>query len=455
MNEVEVPSLEDIDRDLARRHLLDFVPWASPQYMSPRHLAPLLNRFERAFHGERMKVVCHAPPRHAKTESVLHVPAWALMQRPEIVFSYSTYADMLSRSKSRKARALVEQVGVELESTNLNEWRTKQGGGMLAGGVGGPLTGHGVNIAIIDDPVKNRIEAESPAVRMRQRDWYNDVLHTRVEPGGSEFCFMTRWHPDDLAGYLIAEHGFEYICLPAIDAAGNALWPERWPLSELSLKQGNAYTWASLYQGQPRPRGSALFRGPETYSALPSTYAEAFGVDLAYSEKVAADWSVVVRMRRSRMGSHATGFRDLYFVTDVVRKQEASPVFKARCAKLRESNVAAPWRWYAYGAEVGVAAHFREGGVPIEAIQGVGDKLARALDMSEAWNEGRVLVPSEAPWLEDFLAEVTGFTGVKDAHDDMVDAAVAAFDLLKAGAHMGSVPPLAPPERTGVGGMDM
>ena len=450
MTDLEVPSLADLDRELARRHLLDFIPWASPLYQSPRHLAPLLDRFERAFHGERMKVVCHAPPRHGKTESMLHVPAWALMQRPELVFSYSTYADMLSRSKSRKARALVEQVGVELASSNLNEWRTLQGGGMLAGGVGGPLTGHGVNIAIIDDPVKNRIEAESPSIRMRQRDWYNDVLHTRVEPGGSEFCFMTRWHPDDLAGYLIAEHGFEYICLPAIDGDGQPLWPERWPVSELLLKQSNAYTWASLYQGQPRPRGAALFQSPHTFDAMPETYAEAFGVDLAYSTKTASDWSVVVKMRRALVGGE-----QCYFVADVVRKQEASPDFKARCAVLHKANVSAPWRWYAYGPEIGVAAHFREAGVPLQAISAAGDKLVRAQGFSEAWNEGRVFVPREAPWLEDFISEVTGFTGVRDAHDDMVDASVAAFDLLKSGVGAYVPKPLAPSVRTGLAGSEM
>lgn len=447
---MNLPPPSEWEAQLARRHLVDFVPFATPHYMRPTHLAPLLERFERAFRGERQMVVCHAPPRHAKTESVMHVPAWTLRQDPTFTISYSTYGDRLSRSKSRKARAIAERTGVSLESTALNEWRTAKGGGVLAGGVGGPLTGHGVRLAIIDDPVKNRAEAESPVHREKLTDWYEDVLKTRVEPGGSIFCFMTRWHPEDLAGYLIKKHGFEYLCFPAIDGKGNALWPEGgWTVAELEQKRGNAYTWASLYQGQPRPRGDNVFDGCTTYDRLPNAYQAGYGVDLAYTKKTKSDWSIALRLLREDRGAKG---KPLFYVANVVRKQERAPAFRRRCAALHQAEPAAPWRWYAYGPEVGVADLFdTEDGVPIEAISAEGDKLIRAGPVAEAWNDRRVLVPKNAPWLNDFLEVVNGFTGVNDSQDDDVDALAAAFDLLSDGSDDDVEEDPGPPQRMGLG----
>jgi len=383
----------------------------------------------------------------------LHVPSWALRQNPYLTFSYSTYADTLARSKSRKARAIAERVGIGLASSTLNEWRTKEGGGLLAGGVGGPLTGHGVNIAIIDDPTKNRAEAESSAVRQRQRDWYEDVLKTRVEPGGSIFCFMTRWHPEDLAGYLIDEHDFEYLCFPAINAKGDALWPDGgWTVAELEHKKGNAYTWASLFQGQPRPRGDNVFDGCHTYSELPKMFQAAYGVDLAYTKKTKSDWSIALRLLRA---IHTDG-KPIFYVAKVVRKQERAPAFRQRCARMHDAEPGAPWRWYAYGPELGVADLFDiEDGVPIEAISAPGDKLIRSGPVSEAWNEGRVLVPENAPWLEDFLACVNGFTGVNDSQDDDVDALAAAYDLLADGLDADGPSDPGPPQRMGLGALSL
>jgi predicted phage terminase large subunit-like protein len=425
--EVEgMPSLEELEAELELRDLVRFVPRMSPAYMAPTHLAPLLRRFETAIDGIPQRVCCSAPPRHAKTESVLHVPAFALRRRPELTLSYSTYADRLSRSKSRKARRLVEAAGVETVGS-VNEWRTAEGGGMLAGGVGGPLTGHGVDIAIIDDPIKNRMEAESEVKRASLNDWMNDVLKTRIEPGGSIFVFMTRWHPDDLVGSLVDE-GFEYINLPALDESGAALWPERWPADALAKKRDEVheYTWASLFQGQPRPRGARVFNDVHSYTELPRVYRSAAGVDSAYSQSKTADYSAVVRMVRA--GEH-------YYVTHAARVREPAPVFKQRLHVMHEADRAMTWRWYVATSELGAASLFGEGehGVPLVGQVAKADKFIRALRYAAAWNAGKVLLPTSAPWLEEFLSEHASFTGVRDKRDDLIDAAVAAFDLLDTG----------------------
>jgi hypothetical protein len=175
-----------------------------------------------------------------------------------------TYSADLSRSKSRKARTLAKTAGVQIagDAKSLSEWRTTSGGGLLATGVGGPLTGQGVTgLLVVDDPVKNRVEAESEATRESVWEWFNDVAYTRLEPGASCLVVMTRWHPQDLAGKLIEEKGWEYIKLPAIDGDGKALWPEQFPVERLEAirEQLGEYSFSSLYQGEPRSRGGQVF----------------------------------------------------------------------------------------------------------------------------------------------------------------------------------------------------
>jgi predicted phage terminase large subunit-like protein len=420
--------LEDIRAERARRSLSYFVPHTSPEYMEPKHLAPLIECFEKALRGEPQYVVCHAPPRHSKTETTLHYIPWALKQKPELVFSYSTYGDRLSRSKSRKARMLAERAGVRLVSNSLNEWRTEEGGGLLAGGVGGPLVGYGVNIAIVDDPIKDRLQAESPAYRERLWDWFNDVLFSRIEPEGSCFVFMTRWHPDDLSGRL-AKEGWRYICLPAVNENEEALWPERWPLEALAKKKARgAYTWASIYQGSPRPRGGSVFGEAHVYTELPKVYQAGFGLDLSYSAKTSSDYSVVVKMLKDGYGKK--------YVVDVIRRQVRAPKFKKVCRLLHRREPTAPWRWYGSGTEIGSADFFTEAprGIPLEIVPAKGDKFIRAQHYAAEWNAGNILVPRSAPWLDDFLAEHASFTGVGDGEDDQVDAAVACNDVLDGGA---------------------
>ncbi|MBL8909862.1 MAG: hypothetical protein JNM17_04070 [Archangium sp.] len=421
-----VPSIAALEAEHALRDLVAFVPHLSPKYMKPTHLAPLLRKFELAVEGIPQRVCCSAPPRHAKTESVLHLPAFALRRKPELTLSYSTYADRLSRSKSRKARALAVKAGVRLESSALNEWRTPEGGGLLAGGVGGPLTGHGVNILIVDDPIKNRVEAESGVSRAKLLDWWNDVAATRIEPGGSAFVFMTRWHPDDLIGELLAEKGFEYINLPALDDEGAPLWPERWDKAALEKRREDVgeFTWSSLYQGRPRARGENVFGDCHVWKELPIVYRAAGGVDSAYSMKKTADNSSWVKMVR-----HGKYF----YVTGGWRGRTPAPHFKKRLHLVHKDEPTMTWRWYVASSEMGAAELFADGddGVPLVGELAKQDKFIRAQRYAAAWNSGRVLVPAKAgPWLDEFLAEHASFTGVNDKRDDFIDAAVAAFDEL-------------------------
>ena len=408
--------------------LADFVVRLSPQYMRPDHLQPVVELLERC-EREPVRAVVACPPRHGKTELLLHAIAWRLLRNPAVRIAYVGYSVDFARSKSRKARWLAQAAGVRIveDAARLEDWRTPAGGGLLATGVGGPLTGHGVDLLLCDDPVKNRVEAESQRHRQMIWEWWTDVAMTRLEPGASAVVVMTRWHEDDLAGRLVRE-GWPYVRLPALGPDGTALWPARWPADALERIRASIgeYSWASLYMGQPRPRGGALFSGTWTYRTLPEGLRYAVGVDWAYSAKSHADYSAAVVMATDG---------ERYYVVDVLRRQVSLPDWLQALSALRARYPSAAWHTQVAGAEQGVVDMARREGIPLRAERAVADKYTRWQPFAAAWAQGIVLVPERAPWLEAYLDELLEATGLGDAHDDQVDASVAAHAALQLGTN--------------------
>lgn len=244
--------------------LREFVPRVTPAFTSPDHLGELLAYFDRV--EDEPVLACYSvPPRHSKTETVLHGIARMLARHPDWTIAYVSYAADIARSKSKQIRDYALAAGVELrqDSKASHEWRTPQGGGVLATGIGGPLTGHGVRLLVVDDPFKNRQDADSALIRERTCQWFTSTALTRVEPGGSALVVHTRWHRDDLIGRLSreTETRWEVTALPAIDSQGCALWPERWPVEELQKKrkQVGEYDWDSLFQQDPKARKGLVY----------------------------------------------------------------------------------------------------------------------------------------------------------------------------------------------------
>lgn len=412
--------------------LAGFIPTLSPTFESPLHLGPMLDVFQRIARGESVRVVIDVPPRHGKSETLLHGKAWLLMQDPSLQIAYASYAGRVAEKKSRRTRELARRAGVPLavDAKGRQDWRTGvEEGGMWATSVDGPITGEGFNVIVLDDLIRGRAAAESAAVRERTHSWIVADVLTRLEPGGSVICNGTRWHVDDPSGRLIAS-GWEHVSLPAINAAGEALWPERWPLSELekireSLGGEDGYEWRSLYLGQPRGRGSSVFNDATTYARLPEKLRVAIGCDFAFSKKSHADWSVAIVL-----GTDGVNF----YLLDMVRLRAEPREFRGRIQLLAEQYKGASVSAYVGAAESGIIEFLREGKLRVDGKPATADKFSRALKTAAAWNGGKVLIPQNAPWLDTFLSEVFNFTGTgADRHDDIVDALVAAFDALQKG----------------------
>lgn len=436
--------------------LQEFIPRLSPSFHSPAHLLKLTNAFERAVErarkpetGDPVRVVCSVPPRHEKTETMLHGVAWGLRRRPELTFGFISYGAALAESKSARARVLANTASVGMSPTMQKraEWRSRAGGGLLATGIGGALTGQGLDIAIIDDPFKNRVEAESATHRQKVFDYHHDVAISRLEPGGAVFVVHARWHEDDLIGRLVAE-GYELINFPAIDDEGRALLPSRYPADcELFREQQKVpYTWESLYQGRPRPRGARVFADVYLYKpdAIPNGVKIGIGVDFAYSEKTRADYSVAVVIAR---------FEDRYFILDVIRRQVKSEVFEKELAQLAIRYPFADMLFRGSAIECEIAARMKRDGLRRLKYRTVhSDKFVAAEPAAKLWNGGQIMVPSDEEedemsdggiivathppyslrhkWVPDYTAEMNAFTGVRDLHDDCVDATASAVECV-------------------------
>lgn len=432
----------------------------SPHFQRPDHLRKLAEVLVRA-QFEPVYAWISVPPRHSKTETILHSVPWRLLRDPKCEIAYCTYEANLAYSKSRRMREISEEVGVKLKKAakGVQEWQTKEGGRVIATGVGGPLTGRGAKLLIIDDPLKNREEAESPVIRQKIWDWFTSTALTRVEPGGSVIVCHTRWHDDDLIGRIQQEFpDWIGIQMPAVEETvkglsingepvteRRALWPERWTLEELDKKRRlvGEYDWAALYQGNPRPKGGRMFQSPTRYTVPnilatpPEPYKIVIGADPAATEKTNADFSAIVVCaftgswdKEDPANIDNLGFRG--DVLEVWRGQVTVPEFAKR---LRDMGVkwGAPIAVEAVGGFKAVPQMLAQLDKSLKIIEAPvrGDKFTRALPVSAAWNYGRIRIPENtrnATWVPDFLSEIEKFTGVKDAHDDMVDALAHAYN---------------------------
>lgn len=425
--------LERRRRARERESLYEYIPRVNPRYSAPRHLAPFVEQLERSWR-EPVRCTGHAPPRHTKTDTVSAFIGQTLRKWPHKRFAYISYSADVAHSKSKLIRSMAEGDGLKLrdDEQGAGMWSTPEGGGLHATGIGGPLTSFGFDWVFIDDPYKWRQDAESAAYQRTVIDWWLSVAHTRVQPGGSVFIFHTRWVEDDLIGFVHSTYGtakdgsgpWVDVVMPAVSEQGEPLWPEGgWTLAMLEPHMLDAYTWNSIYQGRPGPRGGKVFHAPHYYDVAPASGRDAFGLDLAYTDDTSSDFSVAVLMRRQG---------DNLFVLDVLRHQLEADDFAAKLKQARAGHPNATWRFYgASGPEKGVAKTVsRLAGFPIKHMPAVTDKLTRALPTSATWNQGRVLLPQRAAWLDEFRKEVGLFTGIRDKKDDQIDALAAAHDEL-------------------------
>lgn len=398
----------------------------NPGWLKPNHLRSLHKAFDDIQEGKRIKFLVSVPPRFSKTESILTGIARYMVTHQNKEVFYLSYAQDFAETKSSLVRKYVNELGVSTvkDKNSLATWQLTNGCTFhCAGLAGGQITGKGADLLVIDDAHKDRADVESATKRDRVFSSVTSDVFTRLSPEASIIICGTRWHPEDLIGRLLKNDAivFEYLSLPAFKPDGESLWPERWSkerLTEQKILMDNDYEWDSLYMCNPRPRGSSLFGEPQYYNGLPANLRIGVGYDCAYTEKSHADHSVAIVM-----GTNGINF----YVLDVIRKQITADKFKNELWKLRTQYPKAPFVSYMSGPEKGVFNLFNETGLRLTYFPANTDKYLRAQSVSTAWNNGRVLLPESAPWLNTFVSELVHFTGVGGGKDDQVDALAGAY----------------------------
>lgn len=443
-------------RQAARTGCLAFAQYTMPGYKVGAHHRLLCEKLDAVERGELKRLMVFMPPRHGKSElTSKRFPAWFMGRNPQKQIITASYGATLAQGFGRDVRnivgspefaALFPGVGVASDSSARDNWHTNKGGIYTAMGVGGGLTGKGAHVALIDDPVKDRQDAESPVIREATWDWYRSVLRTRLMPGGAIVLVLTRWHPDDLAGRLLDEmengtgERWEVLSLPAICDAepdpigrdiGDALWPDVFPVSELHQieKSVGPREWSALYQQHPTPGDGVLFKTDmiSIVDAPPASGVVFRRWDLAATKQIGTrdpDWTAGVKMLRTYEGR--------YCILDIVRLRgtpdEVEAVITATASR---DGQQVPIVLPQDPGQAGVAQvqylTRRLAGYRVESVRETGDKATRAAPFASQVNAGNVSLV-RAPWNRAFLEEAAQFPA--GTHDDQIDAASGAFDML-------------------------
>lgn len=449
--------------ELARRRFLDFARFVDPRYEANWHHEVFADVIERVYRGETRFVILDAPPRHGKSYHFNQLaPAWFLGAKPGVQIITATYSQDFANMHSRKVQAIMREeeykkVFPEAEigwarnvRTSYQEFVVRNGSSLKAAGVGGSVTGRGANLFIIDDPFKDRKEAESEAARNARYDWYLDVADSRLEWPWAIIVMATRWHEDDLSGRLLSSatsDKWEHIHLPFIQDSddppdydprelGEPLWPARHQLGgpELTdeearkidieraeqMKADNAYGFSALWQGNPTPRDGTIFKREwfQHYDAPPRVMAKGcptllISVDATFKKTSNADSvsMVVVGYR----GGNAFVLDERFGKMDYVTTKRT---LKALARKWPRATIVIE-------EKANGAALISDLKSEIPRVIGFDPRDTKEMraQLAADWFEAdriRLPSPNDAPWVADWIEDFVGFGARR--YDDRVDS---------------------------------
>lgn len=433
--------------DYAFSRLISYAAYQWPSYQDAAHHRLIARKLEAVERGDIKRLMITMPPRHGKSMLASEFfPAWYLGRNPDHYVVTATYAQDLADDFGRKVKNQIEDAafqavfpGVALADDSKSakrfhiegssggiEHATNQRGAYYAVGVGGPLTGRGAHLLLIDDPVKNREDADSEIVRRKTKDWYTSTAYTRLMPGGRIVIIQTRWHEDDLSGWLLAGHkheGWEVLDLPAIGDDGTALWPEQYDIAALERirRALPARDWSALYQQRPTPDTGDFFRREwfRPYEKSPPLHTlTIYGASDYAVTADGGDYTVHVVIGIDPQGN--------IYVLDLWRKQADSAEWvESWCDLVRQWK---PLTWAEEQGQIraGIGpfleqrARARQAWCHREKFPTRGDKAVRAQSIRGRMSMGGLYVPAGADWVSDLIAECLRFPA--GVHDDQVDA---------------------------------
>ena len=422
------------------------------------HIELIAAKLDACRQGQVRRLIINVPPRHLKSLCAsVAFPAWCLGHDPAAQIICASYGQDLADKFARDCRRIMASGWYrQLFSTRLgdrhpvHDFATTQQGTRMATSVGGVLTGRGADMIIIDDALKPD-EALSESRRNAVNEWYDNTLLSRLndKARGCIIIIMQRLHQDDLVGHVLEQEGWDMLVFPSIAeteemhdinspfgrrlfkrAVGDVLHPER--ESEATLghirEAVGEYNFAAQYQQNPTPLGGAIIRTAWLRYYEPGDRPERFiqtvqSWDTANKATELSDYSVCTTWGV---------YEKHYYLLDVFRQRLNYPDLKRKLRELawrdRPNKILIEDK--ASGTQL-IQDLKADGVHAVTAYQpptGT-DKIMRLHAQTALFENGRVLLPSRAPWLADYVTELTSFPGSR--YDDQVDSTTQALDHLR------------------------
>ena len=425
-------------------------------YRPARHHRVMAAALEEVEQGKFKRLQISMPPRHGKTKLASHMfSAWYVGRCPDKSIIVATYAEKFAWDHGRAVRDIIENplyrqvfpdVKLKAGAANMERLETVQGGVLFFLGRGSGITGRGADVILIDDPTKDRKEADSPTIREDVWRWYTQVLQSRLmTKEGSIVVIQTRWHEDDLIGRLTDPMNSCYsaseakkwrvIDMPALARdkdvmgrkEGEALWPERFDVEYLNnLRETDIRGFQALYQGRPTPEEGNFFKA---ISIL--TYAQMRNAP--HKDKLrfycASDHAVSLEQGRDKTCLLVVGVDEndtMWIQPDIFWEQADTLTVVNRMVSFMEAYK--PLFWWAekghISKSIGPFLHRRmlerQVHCAIQEITPVADKQTRAQSMQGRMALHKVRFPLFARWWAEAHDQLIKFPHAM--HDDFVDA---------------------------------
>lgn len=391
-------------------------------------------------------LILSVPPQHGKSQSITEAfPSWYLGKYPDKRVIEVSYNDDFAGKFGRRNKAKVEEFGAHIFGITIGEKGSdrefeiaRHAGGMISRGVMSGITGSPGDLILIDDPVKNRKEADSETYRERLWDEWENSIKSRTQAGSKIIVIQTRWHEDDLAGRLMErEKDVTVINIPCEAEqndplgrnVGEALCPEirkgnEWlrQFKQSYQTESGARAWNALYQGRPSVQeGNLIKRGWwKFYRTIPDLQYIILSVDATFKGGVDNDFVAIQAWGKQ--------WANMYLL-DAVKKHmdfpetlQAIRVMKGKfpraCAVYIEDKANGP----------AVISMLRNEISGIVAVNPEGGKEARVNAVAPSIESGNVFLPEFSAFTGDFIDEWAAFPN--GAHDDQVDAGSQALNKL-------------------------
>jgi len=430
-----------------RLNLHTFAQWVSGgDWVAWTYLRQISCMVQRKILQGNARIIINMPPRHGKSFLLSKwLPAWFVHWFPTKRVLLASYEAGFASDWGGKVLNLFTDEESELiqpirsNKRAAKDWETMVGGGMKTGGVGGSFTGRGGDLLIFDDPHKNYEDSMSPAKLQSQQTFYEKTFWTRREPNCSIIVIMTRWHDNDFTAHLLDDWKFEnwdHINVKALCEEGDndpfgrkpgeALCPDRFTATDLLLiKENKPHTFNGMYQGMPVPLEGSVWKFPwlQFWTNVPHD------VDLWLQS-----WDCA--FKKGEKTSYGVGQvwaikgPDRYLVHQVRGKWS----FVELCEQVVRVNNDYPQAFLklvedkANGSAIISALEALGGFQPINPTD---SKLARAISVAGEFKTGHVHapLPHTAPWVSDWIKEVTSFPLSKN--NDQVDATSQLLNFVR------------------------